>query len=192
VQITEGEGVVGVYVNGELYHSEFRDRLRSVTVFGAADGALDVGAGVSPDLYVAQDGFAAAADNRPVVTAVPPGGPPAVLRPADPDRLHAVGAGAEPRVRVHNPDGTVRSDFLAFDPGFTGGVRVALGDVIAGSGPGGSPTVRVFDGRTGLEVADVLAFESSFLGGVYVAAGGFDGDGLDDIVVTPEEGAGRG
>ena len=157
-------------------------------------------AGVGPDLYVAEAGFDPSVDNRPAVTAVPPGEEPAPLEPADPDRLFAVGAdaGGEPRVRVYNPDGTLRSDFLAFDPVFTGGVRVALGDVngdgypdvIAGAGPGGSPLVRVFDGRTGDLLADFAAFEESFAGGVYVASGDFDGDGLDDLVVTPDEGGG--
>ena len=137
-----------------------------------------MGAGVSPDLYVVAAGFDPSVDNRPVVTAVPPGGDPAPLDPADPDRLFAVGAdaGGEPRVRVFNPDGRVRFDFLAFDPVFTGGVRVALGDVdgdgypdlIAGAGPGGAPLVRVFDGRTGDLVADFAAFQGSFAGGVYV------------------------
>ncbi|HVK14603.1 MAG TPA: VCBS repeat-containing protein [Gemmataceae bacterium] len=201
VEIVEGDGVVGVYVNGELYHSEFRDRLLSVTVYASADGgSLDVGAGVGPDLYVVAAGFEPSVDNRPVVTAVPPGEEPADLEPADAGRLFAAGAdaGGEPRVRVYNPDGTVRFDFLAFDPVFTGGVRVALEDVnadgypdlIAGAGPGGAPLVRVFDGRTGDLVADFAAFEPSFAGGVYVATGDFDRDGLADLVVTPDEGGG--
>jgi len=202
VQITEGSGVVGVYVNGELYHSEFRDRLRSVTLLVSADGGTaEVDAAVSADLAVGVAGFGGTSDARPRVTSSPIG--PAVgaipLVPADADRLLAVGAdGGEPRVRVYEPDGGIRFDILAFDRGFTGGVRVTLGDLdgdgypelIAGAGPGGPAEVRVFDGRTGGMASSFLAFESSFRGGVYLAAGDFDGDGLDDIVVAPDQGGG--
>jgi hypothetical protein len=67
-------------------------------------------------------------------------------------------AGAEPRVRVLDREtGQVRFEFLAFKASFRGGVRVAVGDVngdgqddvIAASGPGSVPAVKVFDGTTG-------------------------------------------
>src|SRR5262245_41795767 len=67
-------------------------------------------------------------------------------------------AGAEPRVRVvERETGAVRFDFLAFHSQFRGGVRVAVGDVtddgqddvIAATGPGALPVVKVFDGATG-------------------------------------------
>jgi hypothetical protein len=70
----------------------------------------------------------------------------------------------------------VRS-FFAFDTSFTGGVRVAAGDVngdgqaeiIAGAGPGGAPTVRVFDGVTAAQLSSHLAYPVGFTGGVFVA-----------------------
>src|SRR6478735_5728450 len=76
-------------------------------------------------------------------------------------RLVALGAdqGALPRVQVIECDsGRVRWDFYAFNVGFEGGVRVAIGDVtgdgqddiIAATGPGVAPVVKVFDGNTGL------------------------------------------
>jgi hypothetical protein len=88
------------------------------------------------------------------------------------------GTGAEPRVTVFDADGEVVRSFLAFDPAFTGGVRVAVADltgdgvaeVIAAAGPGGGPHVRVFDGASGEERNSFFAFESSFTGGVHVAA----------------------
>jgi hypothetical protein len=63
-------------------------------------------------------------------------------------------AGGEPRVKVYFAASSQVADFLAFAPGFTGGVRVAVGDIdgdgiddiVAGAGPGGGPHVQVFRG----------------------------------------------
>src|SRR4051812_45434871 len=74
--------------------------------------------------------------------------------------LIAVGAdaGGGPRVTVlDRSTGAVVRDFFAYNPAFTGGVRVALADlngdgtadVITAPGPGGGPHVKVFDGATG-------------------------------------------
>jgi hypothetical protein len=73
--------------------------------------------------------------------------------------------------------------FFAFGPNFSGGVRVAAGDVngdgladiVTGAGPGAGPHVRVFDGRTHTELRSFLAFDPSFAGGVFVAAGDLNG-----------------
>jgi hypothetical protein len=108
------------------------------------------------------------------------------------------GAGGGPVVNVYNRDGTLARTFFAFEPTFTGGVRVAsadfnrdgVPDVVAGAGPGRTTEVRVFDGATGNEIARLQPFEASFTGGVYVAVGDLDGDGMPDLVVTPDEGGG--
>jgi hypothetical protein len=79
-------------------------------------------------------------------------------------------------------------------PGFTGGIRTAVGDVtgdgvvdlIFGRGPGGTSEVVIVNGATQAVVARFLAFESSFTGGVYVTAGDINLDGRAEVLVTPD------
>jgi hypothetical protein len=107
------------------------------------------------------------------------------------------GYGGSPEVKVYDAQTlTLKFDFFAFTPLFTGGVRVAVGDVngdgvpdiIAGAGPTGAPEVRVFDGRTGALIRDFFAFNPVFTGGVFVAAGDINHDGFADIVVGADAG----
>ncbi len=80
--------------------------------------------------------------------------------------------------------------FLAYPVSFSGGVRVAAGDisgdgvvdVVTAAGPGGAPHVKVFDGATGGEILSFFADDISFTGGVHVAAGDVNGDGRADVV----------
>src|SRR5207253_3017021 len=89
------------------------------------------------------------------------------------------GPGGGPQVVVSDHTGRPLFQFFAFDPAFTGGVRVAVGDVngdgvpdvICGAGPGGGPQVRVIDGHSRQELVSFFAFDAGFTGGVYVAAG---------------------
>jgi hypothetical protein len=79
---------------------------------------------------------------------------------------------------------------------FTGGVRVAVGDVngdgfsdlIVAAGPGGGPHVKVIDGTSlgngeAKVIQEFFAFDTSFTGGVNVAAGDLDGDGKAEVIV---------
>ncbi|MBX9579833.1 MAG: VCBS repeat-containing protein [Gemmataceae bacterium] len=108
-----------------------------------------------------------------------------------------VGAGGGPAVTVYNPDGTPKRTFFAFEPTFAGGVRVASGDVnhdgvadtVAGTGPGRTAEVRVFDGASGTELFRTQPF-GDFAGGVFVAAGDVDGDGKAEVAVSPDQGGG--
>ncbi|MBX9578818.1 MAG: multicopper oxidase domain-containing protein [Gemmataceae bacterium] len=118
--------------------------------------------------------------------------------PAPPAPALAGGAGGLARVLTGGEGKLAPSEAITFFPGFTGQVRVATGDVngdnvedfIAGAGPGGSPRVKVVDGKTGATVADFFAFEPAFTGGVNVAAGDLDGDGKAEVIVTPDVGGG--
>jgi uncharacterized repeat protein (TIGR01451 family) len=114
------------------------------------------------------------------------------------DVVAAAGPGGAPQVEVFEGSDlaqgvtTPRLTFDAYDPGFTGGVYVATGDVhgdgirkiLTGAGPGGEPRVNVFDGITGSRLQTFLAFPPGFTVGVRVAAADVNGDGRPDIVAA--------
>lgn len=111
----------------------------------------------------------------------------------------APGAGGGPHVRVFNAtDFAEVSPFFAYDPRYLGGVRVAMGDVsgdtvpdiITGTGPGGGPHIKVFDGVTRAELQSFFAFSPNFFGGIYLAAADFNRDGRAEIIVAADSGGG--
>lgn len=89
------------------------------------------------------------------------------------------GRGGGPHVRVFSgTGGGLPGSAFAYDPGFTGGVNVAVGDVdadgtneiITAAGPGGGPHVRTFNVDMVPQATSFMAY-GAFNGGVYVAAG---------------------
>lgn len=116
--------------------------------------------------------------------------------------LTGAGPGGGPHVRVFRSDGTpVGAGFLAYDPGFRGGVAVGGGDldgdrraeVVTGAGPGGGPHVRIFRvGRDGGATAGAerLAYDAAFTGGVRVATVQADADRPLEVVTAPGYGGG--
>ncbi len=114
--------------------------------------------------------------------------------------VFAVGAdaGAPPLVKVLDAQGHVKFSFMAYDPAFTGGVRVATGDVlgtgvdaiVTAPGPNSFPDIRVFDGATGQLMRDFSAYDSSFHGGVFVAVADVNRDGYADIITGAGAGGG--
>jgi predicted outer membrane repeat protein len=121
---------------------------------------------------------------------------------AIPRGIQAFATGADnggPQVLVWNAATKgLLGNFLAYDPSFGGGVRVAVGDVtgdgipdiVTGPGPGGGPDIRVFSGANGQLVREFMAFSPNFTGGVNVAVGDVNGDGTADIIVAADAGGG--
>src|SRR5262249_38844397 len=91
---------------------------------------------------------------------------------------------------------TELASFFAFDPTFTGGVRVAAADLdgngraelITAAGPGGLPEVRAWSGLPPTLPASFLPYPARFAGAVFVAAGQVDGTGPGEILPGPGPG----
>lgn len=115
------------------------------------------------------------------------------------DIVTGVDVGFAPHVKVFSgASGAELRSFFAFDPAFTGGVRVATGDVnddgfadiITGAGAAGGGHVKVFSGATGSELRSFFAYGPSYTGGVFVGGGDVDNDGVDDVITGADAGAG--
>jgi hypothetical protein len=115
------------------------------------------------------------------------------------DLVVAAGQGGGPHVKIFDGrTGQLIREFMAYETTFRGGVYLAVGDVngdgkadvITGTGVGGGPLVKVWDGATGAMLSSYYAYASSFRGGVTVAAGDVNGDGRADVVTGAGQGGG--
>ncbi|MFZ1699722.1 MAG: FG-GAP-like repeat-containing protein [Pyrinomonadaceae bacterium] len=159
-----------------------------VKVFSGTDGAL-LQSFFAYDLAF-QGGIFVAAAGLPSTAPTPTPTPtPTPVRLVPPFVGVGPGPGVALDVRIFDPAGGPHSNYTPFGSGFTGGVRVATGDIngdgtpdlITGVGDGSS-RVRVFDGLNGATLREFFAFPS-FTGGVFVASGDVSGDGHADIIV---------
>jgi hypothetical protein len=107
--------------------------------------------------------------------------------------------GGGPEVKVFDAaSGALKQDFLAYDPAFRGGVRVAVGDVnndgildiVTVPGHGGGPLVKVFSAKDLSLILSFNAYDPSFTGGLFVAVADVNHDGFSDIITAPDKGGG--
>jgi streptogramin lyase len=116
------------------------------------------------------------------------------------DIITGAGLGGGPNVTVFSgKDGSVLYNFMAYDYRFTGGVRVAAGDVnndgyadiITSPGPNSGPHVEAWSGKDRSLLQSFMAYPLRYSNGVFVTAGDVNGDGKADIIVS-EMGPGQG
>ncbi len=107
--------------------------------------------------------------------------------------------GGIPQIQIVDPTtGADIGTFQAFEDSFRGGVHVALGDVtgdgvrdmVIAAGKGGSPRIRIVDGKSGVTLNDFFVYEQQFTGGINISVGETNGDGVNDIIVGTGAGGG--
>ncbi|MFA5185812.1 MAG: putative glycoside hydrolase [Patescibacteria group bacterium] len=105
--------------------------------------------------------------------------------------------GAPPEAKVFSSNGTQLARWFAYNASFSGGVRVAIGDlegkgmrqIVTGAGPGGGPHVKIWKTDGKIYSGGFFAFDASETGGISLAAGDVDGDGRDEIVAASGNGS---
>lgn len=105
--------------------------------------------------------------------------------------------GGGPQVTAWNELGIRQASFMAYTPGFRGGVTALMTDldangqteIITAPYSAGGPHVRVFD-ENGNVKANLFPFPAAFRGGLSLAAGDVDGDGANELIVAPQTGGG--
>jgi RHS repeat-associated protein len=107
-------------------------------------------------------------------------------------------AGSQPLVKVFDATTyALKFTIMAYDPSFTGGVRVAVGDItgpgsqdiVTAPGPGGGSLIKVWNSTTGALESSFNAYDAGQTDGAFVAAGDVNGDGHADIITGTDVGA---
>ncbi|MCA9387659.1 MAG: VCBS repeat-containing protein, partial [Candidatus Andersenbacteria bacterium] len=110
----------------------------------------------------------------------------------------SAGPPGRPHIRVLDSTGniTVSSGFFALDQKFQGGTNVACGEIngtgnkelLVAASRGGGPQVTIHE-PSGNIIANFFAYGEAFRGGVNIATADMNGDGKDEIITAPENGA---
>jgi subtilisin family serine protease len=98
--------------------------------------------------------------------------------------------GNDPIVRIYNKEGKLLKTWLAYDRGFKGGVRLAVGDfsgdgladIIVAPGPSGGPHIKIFNGE-GRLLRQFFADDIKSRGGLNVAIGDVDNNGSNELII---------
>ena len=113
--------------------------------------------------------------------------------------VYAIGSdvGIINRAFVYGTDGGLINVFQPYEPGYSGGVRVAIArgpngahTLVTGPGPGRFPDVNLFDIFTGGQIGNYQPFESTFVGGLFLSTGDFLREGYDAVVLSPDKDGG--
>ncbi|MFH1171511.1 MAG: VCBS repeat-containing protein, partial [bacterium] len=86
----------------------------------------------------------------------------------------------------------VLGQFIAYAKSFTGGVRVAAGDlngdgkdeIVTAPGPGGGPQIKIFRSN-GKLVKKFTPYDTNYTSGLSVAVADVNGDGQQEILTAP-------
>ncbi len=132
-----------------------------------------------------------------------------IIGTSNADLVIGAGPGGGPQVEVFDGALLVAGNtqpsvaFMAFDPSFTGGVSIAVGnlngtghdDIVVGAGPGGGSQVNVYDGASlnqgnVVVTSSFMAFDPSFTGGVEVGIAHNPITGQNSIIAVAGPGAG--
>ena len=115
------------------------------------------------------------------------------------DLVIGTDVGGGPHVRVIDGSNfTEDFSYFAYNPNFTGGVRVSVGqvdadsalEIITAAGPGGGPHVQVYDSQSRSYEQSYFAYDPTFRNGIYISTGDTDGDGHDEIITGAGAGGG--
>jgi hypothetical protein len=108
------------------------------------------------------------------------------------------GTGSTSNVEIIDPatDAVIRTISNVY-PGYTGGVRVAVGvlfgggipDVVCAPGLNEAPLIKIYNALTGVLITQFMAQSSSYTSGIVLAVGDVNGDGRPDIVTAASQGA---
>lgn len=101
-------------------------------------------------------------------------------------------SGGGPHVRIFDQQGKLTGQFMAYPPGFVGGLSVAVADmngdmideIITVPLVGGMPHVRIFNMR-GTVLGQFMAYAGTFRGGVRLVAADSYGDRAAEIITVP-------
>lgn len=200
---TGGSELASFFAYGQAFTGGVRVATGDVTGDGVADIVTGAGPGGGAHIKVYDGKSGDVAKNFIVLIPSYPGGIYVAAGDVDDDgRADIVtgsGEGGLSQVSIyHATNSSLLLSYTPYGTAFTGGVRVATGDVdgdgsvdvITGAGPGGGPHVKVFSGSTGQELDSFFAYDPGFLGGIYVAAGDVNGDQIDDIITGAGGGSG--